>query len=253
MWKCVFHGVVHPERATFELGTPVHLQIAHKEAQFVGSLTVWIYKNQVTAALESELKPADFATVRNFVGSVVSNIVDCGCLNLAVGYDVELISAHDVNEGTTVVFGPEIYGLSVADNELRTVKIGELLLASEKHPLFRKALTDFRNAIRDPEDTGFFCYRAVESLIHAVRKLDGIGDKKKAIAAIEVRLDLHSSCINMLRDLATNVRHGEFRWTTGHERELALRITREILQRFARSVGPDADPSARLPLLTLSK
>src|SRR5256885_16623495 len=101
------------------------------------------------------------------MNSLVSVVADTASLELVVGYDIELRSVLEVDSREFVVFGPGVPEISLlAEDEVRPLDFAPALRVCSEVPLFGRAIADFKSAIRRPEDTGFHCYRAAESLLH---------------------------------------------------------------------------------------
>lgn len=232
MHHYIFSGVAYPERAYVDFGGPVTLEFQAPDAGIRGAVNLTIYKNQVTIDFVSENKVPDLYTLRNVLSDVAYGVLSGACLQAVVGYDIELRSVRAISEETTLVFGIDVPGLSIGDHEKFTDDLMPWLLITGKEPLFRRSISDFKSAIRYPSDTGFFCYRAVESLINIIRNEANIKDKKAAIEQLNQLLNLDSGCIEFLRDLGGDVRHGKLVFITGEIRLKAIKITREILLRF---------------------
>ncbi len=246
----MFSGIVHPQRALLELSDPISVEVHHRDAGIKGSATVSIYKNQVSITFRSNEKIPNTATLRNVMAQIASDVINCACLNAVVGYEVELISLNDVEENQTMVFGADIPGLSIKNDDVVKVDILPLFRLSGEQPLFSRALEDFKLAIRHAADTGFHCYRAVESLIHYIENTQCIRDKKKAIDNLNESLNLNPECVERLRDLAGRPRHGYVHWITSQERLLAVWLAREILRRFAAYYSSEKDRPS-FPTLTI--
>jgi hypothetical protein len=214
------------------LEKPLEADIEVPAAGIKGKATVAIYENQVIVDLTID-NAADQEALRDIVADLVSLIVNGASLKLGVGYEVEIRTFYDVDQRDPAVFGADVKGFSlVQTGQTARVDLLSLFTVGGKEPLFRRAIADFKSAIRVPADTGFYCYRAVESLINHVKKTSGISDKKAAISSLESSLKLDSACIQLLRELGGDVRHGHVSTITAQERVQALRITQEILERF---------------------
>lgn len=247
----ILFGVVHPQRAVLEFSR-VGMEFSHPPARLNGTATISIHKNQIVVSVVTAEPTTDFYTLRNVIGAFISILTDCAALRSVVAYEVELISVHDVAANSTLVFGADVPGLSIGANELRSLDLNPPFIVASKLPLFANAIGDFRQAIRQAGQTGFLCYRAVESLLHNIGEVESIGDKKQAIQKLEEILNVDSVCIERLRSLGGPGRHGLPVWIAGEERLLALRITRDILERFAAYYDPTvqtARPS--FPKLTI--
>lgn len=244
----VFSGVVYPERAHLELGAPIQLGYRNVDFDVLGNVQLSIYKNQIILDFTTANRILDILTLRNLMTDFVASVVDIAGFSGVVGYEVDLRSVCSIHEQTTEVFGVDIPGLSIRNDEIRKYEISDLLSLCGSVGLFRRALSDFKNAIRHPIDTGFFCYRAIESILNYVRDADNLKGKPEAINRLNDILNLDPTCIELVRDLGGDVRHGKIVSITGSQRHQAIRVTREILQRFVVHLksGPGAAPDSTL-------
>jgi len=222
-----------------EMKQPERVKIDHAESGIKGELSISIYKNQIVVTFESSIRISNLYTLRNIVSDVVGSIVHIAGLSCIVGYEIEMISATEVQTGVVRVFGMDEPGFSIGDNEARTISISSMLRFCHSEALFRRAITDFKNAIRVPADTGFYCYRAIESLLNILRDRYAL-DKPAAIAKLNSDLNLNASCIEKLRTLGGGPRHGKAVWISGEDRVRSLEITRESLIRFHKRYGENS-------------
>ena len=114
----------------------------------------------------------------------------------------------------------------------RKVDILQIFKVVGQEPLFRSALSDFKDAIIYPNNTNLFCYPAVEPIINLIKTEKNLTDKNEAIAELERLLNIDKACISFLRSLNINVRHGKVEWISGQDRLTAIKITKEIITRF---------------------
>jgi hypothetical protein len=249
MWDYVFSGVVHPERAELDMSASLPCQIDNPEVGISGEAIVGIYKNQITVAFASATEISDWLTFRNIIIDMVSLLVDGLALNAVVGYDAEIRSIHCIQSRRTQVFGADVPGLSIKNDEKLQIDVLPLFTVGGRVHLFRRALGDFKRAIRYPVDTGFYCYRAVESLMRFVMSDRGVADKKAAAVTLEGMLNVHVDCIPLLRRLSSDPRHGKVTFVSGEDQLCALKITREILLRFSAYVQAPAGSEPKFSLL----
>jgi hypothetical protein len=109
------------------------------------------------------------------------------------------------------------------------VESGNELLESRE---LRRALADLRQAIRSPSDTGFYCYRAVESLRHAFVRETDKDDTEPSWIALKQALNYDRSFIEKIEFYGGNQRHGKEMWMPWIDREICLRNAWEIVDRF---------------------
>src|SRR5262249_3866280 len=80
------------------------------------------------------------------------------------GYNAEIVQMVRTGSSEKHVFGIDVPALA-GMVEKSGIKVNDIFHALSKADGFflRHALSDAREAIKSPKDTGFFCYRAVES------------------------------------------------------------------------------------------
>ena len=83
------------------------------------------------------------------------------------------------------------------------------LFADPKASALRLSLADFREAIRNPKDTAFFCFRAIESLRHFFTHHKQAKDKKQSWEYLREELNITESEIKVVQVLADPIRHGD--------------------------------------------
>lgn len=117
----------------------------------------------------------------------------------------------------------------------------------------RLVLADFREAIRNPVGTGFFCYRAVDAMMQSMKTA---GDRKDAAAwaLLRNRLQVDRSAIDAIKEHADDARHGKYRTITGVDRANVFRLTDEIVRRFLTYLRRGKIPLAlaEFPLLSFT-
>jgi hypothetical protein len=181
-----FFGVVYPERALIELRHPLSFRLENKEFGISGKIRLAIYKSQIIVDFESNEDVADVPTLRNFVRDAAQTVLDIAGMEVAVAYNADIRSVRGPH-GQLEVFGPSIPAIGIKNSEHRSVEIHRLFSLAGSDPFLRRALADIRSAISYPVDTGFFCYRAVESLINST--LESLAKRDKRLAISEFRTD----------------------------------------------------------------
>ena len=104
----------------------------------------------------------------------------------------------------------------------------------------RMALSDLRNAIREPLDTCVNCYRAVESIRQQYLPDDVDDDgaaRKQSWPRLRNATGVAQSDLDWLKELATPQRHGAPIDEPEEQRERALRIARQVVERHCLTKG----------------
>jgi hypothetical protein len=173
-----FFGKVHPERVAATCG-PLENVAELREFGLKFGFCIAIQSSQVIVDVRLlEGAEPDLLSLRNFVVREVSSLTDI--IGYMKGYhlSVEIISAVKQGTGFHHVFSVDIPILAERRRE-NSNSLSMKTLAAVGHSLFaQRALQDFQYAMREPIDTGFYCYRALEAMMQSFRKPEE--DKKKS-------------------------------------------------------------------------
>ena len=229
----IFSGKVLPERANVNI-TPIELKIDAIDAGISGTAVVSIDVSQVSVVLNTNSN-SDLMTLKNYVDYSVRTLIDAFGYLSGRGYDIEITSVVN-HEGKHAVFGVGIPELEKSQKE-RPLSFQQLLEAMAKSQYLHRALSDLREAIRSPVDTGFFCYRAVES-IRQNFKNDNDNDAK-SWENLRKSLLIDRSWIDKIKEFADKARHGETPYISGKNRILIMQHTWKVIDRFCLYVYGD--------------
>jgi hypothetical protein len=224
-------GSIHPESGWY-FEEPLEISFPD------GTWTVIVRDSQFHVLINGE-PPEDVATFRNEVASVVQGFLDSLGFLLAIPLQAEvrsiLIGGDPVQLALYRQSWPDLLEdpqsppqVKAADLELFNVATVEVLEA-------RAALADLRAALQYPNDTGFYAYRAVESVRQWFvedDKADKGTAKARSWTAMREALGLDSGQMNRLKQLAAARRHGAVAPPTEAERLEALRIARPAVKAF---------------------
>jgi hypothetical protein len=130
------------------------------------------------------------------------------------------------------------------------VSLEELTQLAITNVHFRIFLSDLSNAISAPNDTGFYCYRAVETLLQEF-KLPDESDNGRAWKRFRDALQVSQSWISPLTAASKPNRHGEAKALSGQERVHLMQRAWTLVHRFAclRSRGIQILPTTEFPPL----
>ncbi|MFZ5478320.1 MAG: hypothetical protein ACOZNI_16250 [Myxococcota bacterium] len=234
--RYTFHGVVLPERAQSGTvsGFTLHSEPLVGEASV--SIRVEISNAQLAVIVEDEGTGLDVWTLKNSVESVARRFVDTlGFFNFA-SYDVEIRSAI-LPDGTLVVFGVGHDDLTAFGRPLLSAsgltELDVLQVLTFDTPA-HLALADLREGNRSPDDTGFFCFRAVESIRQAFVNCDLKQDKRDGASWTTLRraLRLERTFFERLQTFALPRRHGALVNLTGEDRTGLLKNAWTVVFRY---------------------
>lgn len=230
----VFNGRVLPERVNAGVNPPQKLSISIPEANLEFDLTISIYASQISVILETASESPDIPTLKNYVDSFVRMLFDAGGYLECRGYDLEITSVVEPN-GQFSVFGVEEGALKRSRTDGTSINMADLwllLTSGEKSRPLQRALGDLREAIRMPHDTGFFCFRAVESMRQLFVEVKDGNETETSWERMSSALRIEQSYIAVLERFGKPQRHGETPYMSGDNRFIAMNRTWQIVDRY---------------------
>lgn len=219
-----FHGRVLPDAPAVTLSLPDHRALS--SLGFSYELRGEISNSKVLAIVR-QLDEVDILTLRNAVALDVQSSLDLVGFLVGAGLEVDLISAQ-ADDGAWQFFDAFVPFLK----RIGEVQVPSALIAkvAEDTPA-QIALADFRQAIRVPVQTGFYCYRAIETLMQVFRD-DPKGKEAQAWEALRKQLAVSRDAIDRIKVHADWARHGRAGQVTDDDRIMLLQATREIVDRY---------------------
>ena len=211
MESYLFHGVVLPERA--QLSLDFELTFSHHASTVQAKAKVSIILNQVAVWVDSDYN-WDIFDLRNIVKNIVqSHLAMIGYLK-GYAYDIEITRVLSLERNIDYVFGIDIpcvanrnppVDLNLALSTLRDKTYGD------DGVFLRRCFVDLVSAMKHADDTGFYCYRAIESLRHHCASLNGLRNTNKAQQWQKFRevAEVSEESIIVIKRTADPLRHGE--------------------------------------------
>ena len=164
-----FFGKVLPERATLDISRPIEAKIQTPDGN-VYVIKIHIHVNQVITTIKtSNDTDIDFPSLRNHVEEVIRTLIDFAGYLYGIGYDYEMISVLNNETDRVTVFGVDL-PVTDGDPKKRAARFNELFSDLKKSPFLPPALSDLREAIKTPSDTGVFAFRAAQTIMQAFKK-----------------------------------------------------------------------------------
>lgn len=208
----LFQGVVLPERAQLTLQFGLGFQ--HITSGVSGQAKVSIILNQVAVWVESEGQ-WDIFDLRNVVKNIVqSNLAIVGYLK-GYAYDLEITRVMNQRLDIDYVFGIDIP--CVAERTELT-DLGKSLMKLRDKTIgpngvfLNRCFNDLVSSMKNADDTGFYCYRAIESLRHHCAAVYGLSEADKPNKQWEKFREVSGSDEQVLRFIkaaADPLRHGQ--------------------------------------------
>ena len=232
-----FEGVVLPERAplTFNIG----MGFTHITTQTTAIATISIILNQVAVWIDTDIE-WDIFDLRNVVKTMLQNELALFGYIRGFSYDVDVKRVVNRTRNIDCVFGIDIPCLAKrnagADIEAAIAKLRTKVTGADGVFLHR-CFSDLVSAMKHADDTGFYCYRALESLRQHCGTISGIpSDNKKAQwAKFRDLAKCDEAKVMAIKAEADPLRHGGIGSTTAEGREQLLTTTWDIVDEYVRN------------------
>lgn len=250
--RYVFSGRTKPEGASFRFDVkdpPLRLSvkgIEDTECKLSLLLSGAIY---FAVTVETVKEIADIATFRNQITTVCKSIYDAATFLSGAAISVELTSLTEVETSRFWTFRDEVPEISQSAHE-RPLSTEEFINLALVNVYLRSALSDLSEAVSSPNDTGFYCYRAVETLMQDFKE-EGETESKHAWPRLRSSLQVTQEWIRPLTENSTSNRHGELRALSGTDRMFLMKRSWTLVYRFVclRLRKASALPQSEFPLL----
>ncbi|HIF9106476.1 hypothetical protein WAX88_20980 (plasmid) [Photobacterium damselae subsp. damselae] len=223
-------GVVHPERADVNI-SPIHLY-----DEYGNHLIFSICKSRIACSIEGteELDENSANNLRLLVDDKIRNIVDSLGFTIGCGYDVEIIQIYSLGDTSFSHFISGVEEVSLKDLcKKEQISFSNIisLFNSDFGIYLNRSLSDLRLAIRSPQDTAFYCYRAIECLSHYFRH-NGELTKSQAWSMLRNSLKIRKEDIIAIKDSADPIRHGNPLEENNSDRQEIMMNTWDITIKF---------------------
>lgn len=230
----LFQGVVLPERA--QLSLSFELGFTHISSGVAGVAKVSIVLNQVVVWIESDYE-WDIFDLRNVVKNLVQGQLDMIGYIKGYAYDLEVTRALNQTRSINLVFGIDIPCLTERGKDLdldtELIKLRNKMIGPNGVYLNR-CFNDLISAMKHADDTGFYCYRAIESLRHHCAAVHGLASLQKSVQWTKFR-DIalcDEQTLRQIKEAADPLRHGEGTGITADNRAELLRITWDVVDGY---------------------
>jgi len=222
-----FFGRISPERIRLSIRVPVKFISESNELSSNYEIQIQIADGQFVAAVVVTSGAWDMHTLKKIVESDIRKITDIIGFRHGASFDVVMIRAN-CDDGRTVVF--EIPVLEHSRVGVANTLDSKLIDAVVSNIPAQMALADFREAMRNPMGTGFFCYRAVEAVMQSMKAEPE--DEDGAWDMLCQRLQVDRSTIETIKAHADYPRYGKISSISDVDRATVFRLTDEIVKRY---------------------
>jgi hypothetical protein len=250
----IFSGRSRPEgiRILFDVkNPPLKLKVEGIEGQTCELALLLSGGFYLAVSVTTPTAIVDIATFRNQMLTVCKSMYDAATFLNGTAVGVELTSLTEVETGRFWTFQDAVPELKQSAHE-RPIPTEELINLALTNTYLRSALSDLNEAITSPNDTGFYCYRAIETLMQEF-KLPG-EDSKATWPRFREALRVTQHWIKPLTDKSISNRHGELKTLSGNERVFLMSRSWMLVYRFARLrlLRTASLPESDFPLLNAS-
>ncbi|MDZ5434681.1 hypothetical protein T3H00_18675 [Pseudomonas fluorescens] len=235
----LFYGVILPERAQLTLQNAHNF--THLSSGVSGSIQISILNNQLAVWVTSEGHEWNIFDLRNLVKTFVQNQIAMVGYLMGYAYDLEISRVLHPGRGVDFVFGIDIPCLASRNAGMDIAVALALLEKKSFGPngvFLNRCFTDLCFAMRHADDTGFYCYRAIESLFHHCAAAHGIEKSPKSARWSKFRevASCDEKILYSIKDAADPLRHGEAAPLTDSSRESLLMSTWDVVDGYLASL-----------------
>lgn len=237
MTRYEFIGRILPERARFN-DFKAEIQLA---SEFAGSrVNVSVFLNHIFATVTTPNPVSDIYTLRNYVTEVLRAPIDAAGFVQGYAYELEIFAVTSPDLQDPFLFGINIPALKdfFPDPTKKFQQLLQLLSTSHSRYLHR-ALSDLREAMRNPSDTPFFCNRAIETIkqFYFYEKKASSNKEAWALMAKELDQDPMDPDYIQIRDWALPARHGDHRVLSSDDRKRCFLFSWKVIDKFVNKVS----------------
>lgn len=238
MQPYLLQGTVLPERAQLFLQFVIGFE--HLSSGVKATARVSILLNQAVVWVETE-HDWDVFDLRNVVANIVQGHLQMLGYLKGFAYDFELTRVLNPERGTDHVFGIDIPCLAARGTNLdlpdALAKLREKTLGVNGVYISR-CFSDLYSSMKHADDTGFYCYRAIESLRHHCAALNSLSGKSKLIQWEKFRevAGCDEQVLREIKAAADPLRHGQVVGSTSADRARLFTITWDTVDGYLAGV-----------------
>lgn len=230
--KYVFTGTVYPERAWVSISKIGPIEIISENSTPIGTLVVTVLMSQVTVLLNSADNNTDIFTIKNGMQCFVERIMASFDYTQGYYHNVDIKQCTD-EYGNVTVFGVSHPAIS---NRFANTddSLSKILNSDNGYGSFQvqSALLDISKGIQFPNDTFFYCYRAIETLRQHLERREDIHNAKTAWGRFHDITGVTKPDFKHLLHFANKERHGTYVEASADDRDRALLFTHKIIEKY---------------------
>lgn len=226
----VFQGVIHPRRARVDVPSEITTRIKRGEHQ--GDASVHINAGEVFVVFDLEGELENLTSLRNLIENLLQSVVDPICY-LTGNLLAPEISSVILPNGESQTFGVSVPEVDDWEDEEKLIEEVSRIMAlydGEEGNYLRSSLADFKMAMDTPYETGFYCFRAIESIRQKFYTENR--SKKESWQIMRETLDIEEDDIRFVQRFADSRRHGDVIDVPRQSRKEILHLTWNMIWKF---------------------
>lgn len=238
-------GKILPERAIISIVLPEVSFSPIVSEKSINKAKVSINNNQVYILYSTDSEELRIHDIRNIAKQLIADHLSIIGYVLGYAYEIELTRIINIEKGIDYVFGIDIPCLA---NRLNSQKpetykaevnrINNIISKQGSLSIYiYRCLNDLKHAMTNPDDTGFYCYRAIESLKQFCKYKFEIESEKEQWAKLSELTAYDSDKIQFTKEKAGPARHGDLPIITDDDRVRIFTDTWDIVDSFFQGIG----------------
>jgi hypothetical protein len=217
-----FRGSFWPSHTNLDVPSVFRTELT---GPYGGEARCQIKKSGLVVYYEPEGFDHDLFALRGFLQRLVDGIVDSICY-LTGRFIQAVIEEVILPNGTECTYPSKVPQATHIDESKnlaeKTSRITELF-SGESGTYLRLSLSDYTSALSNPHDTGFYCYRAIESIRqNFASKENSVADSWKLMRD---GLDIKRENLDYIKSFSDDRRHGDVIEMNTEQRRKILVLT----------------------------
>lgn len=229
-------GQIIPERRAFG-HDGLKLFIKDLAAGIDTTLIFSVMDNQFIAKVVGDVGDQSNVMIKHMVSQAERIVLNAMAYTNGSVFDLDVIGviheSHDKsNESVNFHYMDNVHDIIKNRHSAFEIKeIWQLCISDDGLPL-RRCLNDLRMALKELNDSPFYCYRAIETTKYHIGTRFGETKDKKQWEATRSILQVEKAEINIIKNLADDLRHGKSVSYDGSEWRNIISITWDIVELY---------------------
>jgi len=238
----IIKGIVHPERAPISLG-PLKFSIHHPTTKNNAEINFNIVLNQITLLIDTS-NEWNIYDLKNMAKQLVADHLAIIGFIKGYAYEVEIRQILNPEKEIDQVYGIDIPCIEKRNKKMKISHDFPKIMAHIQGELglyVKRCLNDLIASMKYPDDTGFYCYRAIESLKQYCKEKFNISKEADQWKKFREITGYKKDDIDIVKNFADPVRHGDVINMTSENREKIFLKTWDIIEGFFDNIEKATD------------